>query len=372
MIVFYNICTLIYRENGSEERSNNSKFKLFSMQSIHNNRNGQQPPLIANGKNLLRQSIDGDTLNRVGQRLADNDKIMAPPLVAPRPSYPSPPQHNVNNPRTEHNNDMANHWQQQYLQHQQAREIQQQQAQQQQKPPVVKPMTNYPANLEHWSSHGYLAKSTNAEVKTGPTAVSPPTTTASVPTQTSGEIVPRFNGVKRQREEEDHYVPLNFHKHNDNQSKKYFSFRGFPGQLNDEATAEEEAKKYHTLDARSKMTETTQGQNQQQFNSPYMRINRPVLQRSATYENGQAFFLNRPNAPASNTASNTNTEPVSNNNTQHGSLESWSEWTRQLQAYVAWVNSQLKKRPDLKPVQDLRRDLQSGEVLAQLIGIICK
>merc|ERR1719266_613032 len=49
---------------------------------------------------------------------------------------------------------------------------------------------------------------------------------------------------------------------------------------------------------------------------------------------------------------------------------SWLEWTQQLQAYIAWVNSQLRKRPDLKPVHDLRSDLQSGEVLAQLIEII--
>merc|ERR1712051_15313 len=49
---------------------------------------------------------------------------------------------------------------------------------------------------------------------------------------------------------------------------------------------------------------------------------------------------------------------------------SWHEWTQQLQAYIAWVNSQLRKRPELRPVQDLRTDLQSGEVLAQLIEII--
>ncbi len=53
-----------------------------------------------------------------------------------------------------------------------------------------------------------------------------------------------------------------------------------------------------------------------------------------------------------------------------GSSVSWIEWTQQLQAYIAWVNSQLRKRPDLRPVQDLRTDLQSGEVLAQLIEII--
>ena len=42
------------------------------------------------------------------------------------------------------------------------------------------------------------------------------------------------------------------------------------------------------------------------------------------------------------------------------------------QAYIAWVNSQLRKRPGLAPVQDLRTDLQSGETLAHLIEIICE
>ena len=51
---------------------------------------------------------------------------------------------------------------------------------------------------------------------------------------------------------------------------------------------------------------------------------------------------------------------------------SWLEWTQQLQAYIAWVNSQLRKRQGLSPVQDLRTDLQSGEVLTQLIEIICE
>ncbi|XP_060107337.1 dixin isoform X2 [Heteronotia binoei] len=42
----------------------------------------------------------------------------------------------------------------------------------------------------------------------------------------------------------------------------------------------------------------------------------------------------------------------------------------QLQAYVAWVNSQLKKKPAVKPVQDLRRDLRDGVVLASLVEIV--
>ncbi|XP_033028278.1 dixin isoform X3 [Lacerta agilis] len=43
---------------------------------------------------------------------------------------------------------------------------------------------------------------------------------------------------------------------------------------------------------------------------------------------------------------------------------------QQLQAYVAWVNSQLKKKPAVKPVQDLRHDLRDGVVLASLIEIV--
>uniref|UniRef100_A0A8C5K2I6 DIX domain containing 1 n=1 Tax=Jaculus jaculus TaxID=51337 RepID=A0A8C5K2I6_JACJA len=47
-----------------------------------------------------------------------------------------------------------------------------------------------------------------------------------------------------------------------------------------------------------------------------------------------------------------------------------SEPSQQLQAYVAWVNAQLKKRPSVKPVQDLRQDLRDGVILAYLIEIV--
>ncbi|XP_023818062.1 dixin-like isoform X3 [Oryzias latipes] len=43
---------------------------------------------------------------------------------------------------------------------------------------------------------------------------------------------------------------------------------------------------------------------------------------------------------------------------------------QQLVAYVSWVNAQLRKRPGLKPIKDLRRDLQDGEVLVHLIEIV--
>ncbi|XP_041864051.1 dixin-like isoform X2 [Melanotaenia boesemani] len=43
---------------------------------------------------------------------------------------------------------------------------------------------------------------------------------------------------------------------------------------------------------------------------------------------------------------------------------------QQLAAYVTWVNSQLKRKPGLKPILDLRHDLQDGVVLVQLIEIV--
>ncbi|XP_056267456.1 dixin-like isoform X2 [Pseudoliparis swirei] len=43
---------------------------------------------------------------------------------------------------------------------------------------------------------------------------------------------------------------------------------------------------------------------------------------------------------------------------------------QQLAAYVSWVNSQLKRKPGLQPITSLRRDLQDGVVLTQLIEIV--
>ncbi|KAL7981615.1 hypothetical protein Chor_005703, partial [Crotalus horridus] len=43
---------------------------------------------------------------------------------------------------------------------------------------------------------------------------------------------------------------------------------------------------------------------------------------------------------------------------------------QQLQSYITWVNSQLKKKPEVQPVQDLRHDLRDGVVLASLIEIV--
>lgn len=45
---------------------------------------------------------------------------------------------------------------------------------------------------------------------------------------------------------------------------------------------------------------------------------------------------------------------------------------QQLVAYVSWVNAQLRKKPGLKLVSDLRQDLRDGVVLAHLIEIVGK
>ncbi|XP_037835119.1 dixin isoform X3 [Kryptolebias marmoratus] len=45
-------------------------------------------------------------------------------------------------------------------------------------------------------------------------------------------------------------------------------------------------------------------------------------------------------------------------------------YNEQLAAYVSWVNSQLRRKPGLKPITDLRHDLQDGVVLVQLIEVV--
>ncbi|XP_056010361.1 dixin-like isoform X25 [Ostrea edulis] len=42
----------------------------------------------------------------------------------------------------------------------------------------------------------------------------------------------------------------------------------------------------------------------------------------------------------------------------------------QLHAYVAWVNSQLKKKPGVRQIEDLRNDMRDGVAIAELIEIV--
>ncbi|XP_071806198.1 dixin-like isoform X3 [Asterias amurensis] len=52
-------------------------------------------------------------------------------------------------------------------------------------------------------------------------------------------------------------------------------------------------------------------------------------------------------------------------------LHAWNLYKeQQLQAYVAWVNSQLKKRQGCRMVEDLRRDMQDGVPLVHLVEIV--
>ncbi|XP_036443982.1 dixin-A isoform X2 [Colossoma macropomum] len=44
--------------------------------------------------------------------------------------------------------------------------------------------------------------------------------------------------------------------------------------------------------------------------------------------------------------------------------------SQQLAAYVSWVNAQLRKKPGVNPVSDLRQDLRDGVVLTHLIEIV--
>ncbi|XP_019643608.1 PREDICTED: dixin-like isoform X2 [Branchiostoma belcheri] len=62
--------------------------------------------------------------------------------------------------------------------------------------------------------------------------------------------------------------------------------------------------------------------------------------------------------------------PVPQRGSSQAESQSWAEWTEQLQAYVAWVNSQLKKRAGCRIVSDLRRDMQDGVAFAQLVEIL--
>ena len=45
---------------------------------------------------------------------------------------------------------------------------------------------------------------------------------------------------------------------------------------------------------------------------------------------------------------------------------------QQLSAYMAWVNSQLKKKPGTHLIEDLRNDMRDGVVFADVIEIVCE
>ncbi|KAK7105318.1 hypothetical protein V1264_016718 [Littorina saxatilis] len=50
----------------------------------------------------------------------------------------------------------------------------------------------------------------------------------------------------------------------------------------------------------------------------------------------------------------------------------WIEPQQQLSAYMAWINSQLKKKPGTHLIEDLRNDMRDGVVFADVIEIVSK
>ncbi len=179
--------------------------------------------------------------------------------------------------------------------------------------------------------------------------------------------------------------------------RKYFSVRGFSDMKNKHQTdggmgnqSSSDANKYFSVDARYNSVKNNlppdlklklkQVQEAQQYRQQLLQQQEQqpsVVPPHQTYGQQQAPpppprpGMDQPNKSRQQQQTRQPPNKPMVNGSNNGSV-SWLEWTQQLQAYIAWVNSQLRKRPDLKPVQDLRTDLQSGEVLAQLIEIICE
>ncbi|XP_022323380.2 dixin-like isoform X3 [Crassostrea virginica] len=70
--------------------------------------------------------------------------------------------------------------------------------------------------------------------------------------------------------------------------------------------------------------------------------------------------------PLPSTPSLTDTESDSNGM----SNSHYDQKQNQLHAYVAWVNSQLKKKPGVRQIEDLRNDMRDGVAIAELIEIV--
>ena len=267
--------------------------------------------------------------------------------------------------------------------------------------------------MAHWSSHGYLAKGSPNE---NPIPTSPKPGEGYVVLKRQGEHMittlnqPQslpINAVPSTSQQQRFPAPLQMNTNDNPGDRKYYSVKGYGDMRSKHNTTTNNGNvsnlpnginpmdhhqmdpKYFSVDARyhsmknlppeirAKLRENLQ-QNitsintnpyqpppMGQFQHPTMA---PVPPPRTTNEQQQQMKPSRPVVPAKPQQ----TEMTSKSGGGGGNSVSWHEWTQQLQAYIAWVNSQLRKRPELKAVQDLRTDLQSGEVLAQLIEIICK
>lgn len=240
--------------------------------------------------------------------------------------------------------------------------------------------------MAHWSSHGYLAKANENTMPNGPTMENG----YNQSNGNSGLVSPGHNqmnsppngphdGYVVLRKQGDQLVtgPQSLPVHNNPGERKYYSVKGYDSMIMNDPKYLSMDPRYHSLknlppEIRARLRDNLR-QVQQQETNGYQPVPpvKPVQQMpSQVMMTTQQQF-----APAPPPRNDRNTMHNNQNNTnQNGTKNSvsWQEWTQQLQAYIAWVNSQLRKRPELRPVQDLRTDLQSGEVLAQLIEIICK
>ena len=235
--------------------------------------------------------------------------------------------------------------------------------------------------MAHWSSHGYLAKANDNSApnmskqvsegyvvlkRQGDSMITQTQQPQSLPVQqlpNANGVIPRYPQMGQL----------------DLGDRKYYSVKGYGDFRNKHTSSNMESMeskylsvdaRYHSMKAlppeiRAKLREIAQQEQQQQQTNPYQAP--PVSQ----FQHQQPFAPAPP--PRTDAAKRPSQPPPKPENIQKGASGnsvSWHEWTQQLQAYIAWVNSQLRKRPELRPVQDLRTDLQSGEVLAQLIEII--
>ena len=249
---------------------------------------------------------------------------------------------------------------------------------------IFRPSLN---DMAHWSSHGYLARDSGQDQDQAPGYVLLKRQGETMVTTRSPQQPSSLPPVTTSTLPSSHQQQLDT-------GNKYFSVRGykdFTNKVQEKYGAAgldtEHNQKYFSVDAKflhqqgasdmkTKLRENLKVSNTPAYNNnskpdlpqyyqPPPPPHYPPYQRPPPPQR-QGSDLSKPVKPLTKPASN-----LESSRAMAGSV-SWLEWTQQLQAYIAWVNSQLRKRPGLDAVQDLRTDLQSGETLAQLIEIICK
>ncbi|TRY77851.1 hypothetical protein TCAL_06147 [Tigriopus californicus] len=420
--------------NNSNNSSNNNTANNSNNHNGTTGTSAQNPPNMngQNAGTLLRKSLDKDTMSRVGQRLATAPAPQIPPLANP-PQLPNgnAPQHHQNGSSGNHHfhnvHPMYQNRPQQphpppppqghghgtyhagqgeealasdSLYRPSGHSNRQGYHQFGPNPNPTRnasestygPKTNLPG-MAHWSSHGYLAKTNGSNNSPNQNQVEESPMNRTID---NGYVVLKRQGeqlVTHQQGRSGHQEPQSLPSQSvdsfsppdmSNNDRKYFSVRGMgdlqkhnfqPNSNNGVPQGailgdQNESGKYYSVDARYHNMKTLPSDLRsklRQTQLPPQQINKvtPIYQSPpAPPPRNAQTNLGAPTPRAGATVSN-----LEKSKSMSGSV-SWLEWTQQLQAYIAWVNSQLRKRPDLKPVQDLRTDLQTGEVLAQLIEII--